>query len=253
MTNARAAKSAREKAPQMRAEAARAQARRKTTVIAVAVLALVVVIAGVFNFWRADQIRKEASANPPANITDNAFVLGDPSAPHKVLINVDFLCPYCGDFEERYAPALDQAVAEKKIQLAIQPIANLDYLSQGSEYPTRAAMASASVWNQGNAEVWKKFHDLLFANQPEENTTGLTNEQIVELVEQAGADAAAVAADLKEDRFKAWVRTTTEEASRAGRGRTPTVTLDGKILNLGQEADNLAFLDAIGVSTEDTP
>ena len=73
------------------------------------------------------------------------------------------------------------------------------------------------------------FHDALFANQPEENSAGLPDATLVDLAVTAGADRAAVEADITGNRYKGWVTTGTDAFVKAfPPGGTPTAAVNGK-------------------------
>jgi protein-disulfide isomerase len=64
----------------------------------------------------------------------------------------------------------------------VHSVSILDRLSDGSEYSTRAASASAWVADRA-PEQFSAFHESLFADQPEENTPGLSDEQIAQVAD----------------------------------------------------------------------
>ena len=99
--------------------------------------------------------------------------------------------------------------------------------SANNDYSTRALNAAAAVVDTAGPDAYQKFHDLLFANQPPEGGSGLTNDQLVEYAGQAGATGSAVQADILELTYGDWVKTVTDQASKDGVTGTPTVIVDG--------------------------
>ena len=88
---------------------------------------------------------------------------------------IDFMCPVCNQFEQLYGEAIDGLVDDGTITLNIHPISILDRASQGTEYSTRAANAMYCV-AAADADASVPFMQAMFANQPAEGSTGLTND-----------------------------------------------------------------------------
>jgi len=68
---------------------------------------------------------------------------------------------------------------------------------------------------------------LLYANQPEENTPGLTDDRLIALGRQAGGGA-GFASCVQSGRYAPWTAEVTDQASKDGLQGTPTVKVDGK-------------------------
>lgn len=244
MTNARTAKSAREKAAELRAEAAKAEARRRTVVITAAVAAVIAaVVAGVILVRVAanDQRTREAAATP-ANLYQGGILVGNTSAPVTVELYEDFLCPACKSFEDANATALDGWVADGTVKVIYRPVAILDRLSP-DEYPTRALNAAAVVVDTDPA-AFHDFHKALYADQPAENGPGLTDEKLIELAVAAGADRAAIEPAIKDVRFRSWTVSVTDEFSQKGFTGTPTVLVNGTQLKDFSAASFTAAVEA---------
>ena len=76
----------------------------------------------------------------------------------------DFLCPFCGEFEESSARPLTAGVEAGRVTVDYRPIAFLD---ASRRLLARAPTRSPSCSTPPAPDV-AKFHDLLFANQPDE-------------------------------------------------------------------------------------
>jgi protein-disulfide isomerase len=85
--------------------------------------------------------------------------------------------------------------------------------------------------------VAKQFHDLLFENQPAENSAGLPDSRLVQLAVQAGANRKDVQKGIDGLEFQQWVKNVTDQASRAGVNATPTVRINGKTVEATTTAD----------------
>lgn len=136
---------------------------------------------------------------------------------------VDYLCPICGQFEKTNGGYITSLLDNGGATVEIHPIAILDSKSQGTKYSTRAANAAACVANYSPNQYYD-FHNLLFANQPEENSTGLTDEQIIALTSQAKVKSAGkIQSCIRDQDFKAWVGNAT---ARAFNGPIPNSNVD---------------------------
>ena len=172
----------------------------------------------------------KAGQDPIPNTRDEAAGTID------IQMYVDYLCPYCGQFEATNGDYISSLLENGKTTVEIHPIAILDSLAQGSKYSTRATNAAACVANYSPNQFYD-FHNLLFANQPAENTAGLGDDQLIDLTTQAGVDDAdKISSCIKSQEFKKWVA---DSRARALNGPipnsnveqvkgTPTVIVNGK-------------------------
>lgn len=136
---------------------------------------------------------------------------------------VDYLCPICRQFEETNGAYITSLLENGGTTVEIHPIAILDRLSQGTKYSTRSANAAACVANYSPNNYYD-FHNALFANQPAENSTGLSDDELVALTADAKVDNAdKIASCIKGQDFKAWVGTST---ARALNGPIPNSNVD---------------------------
>lgn len=171
-----------------------------------------------------------AAAQPavvtPAIATANgALLLGQATAPVKVEIYLDYLCPYCGRFERANSGELDRMVADGTVRLELYPLSFLDKMSNESRYSTRAANAVATVADRAAGKVLA-FSNALFANQPAEGSAGLSDEQIAKLASGAGVPPDVVTR-FTEGIFEPWVAASTSAVFKSGVTGTPTVKING--------------------------
>lgn len=179
-----------------------------------------------------------STSDAPANSTPDHGLLagaGDPAAPVTVEVYVDYMCPVCGQFEEINGAGLAALRDDGSVRVVVHPVAILDRYSQGSRYSTRAAASAAFVADRA-PDTFQDFHAGLLAGQPEEGTTGLSDEQIADVARAAGvpADVVAEIADGGASQLAGWVAaatgTATGDPALAGpRGfGTPTIVIDGE-------------------------
>jgi protein-disulfide isomerase len=134
-----------------------------------------------------------------ASFDDGYLVIG--SGPQVVDIYLDPLCPFCKKFEQLTGPFLVDEVSAGNATLRIHPVALLNRLSAGTEYSTRAAAALTSV-AVTDPDHLTAFLQALYENQPLENTTGLTDDQLSDLARATGTELGSVA-DLAA--YQGWV------------------------------------------------
>jgi len=159
----------------------------------------------------------KAGDAPIANKTDTSKGVLD------IQMYVDYLCPICGQFEKTSGGYIASLIDNGGATVEIHPIAILDRLSQGTKYSTRAVNAAACVADYSPNQFYD-FHNLLFAKQPAENSTGLTDDQMIELSTQAKVKSAdKVASCIRGQDFKAWVGNST---ARALNGPIPNSNVD---------------------------
>lgn len=152
-----------------------------------------------------------------------------------IVVYLDYLCPYCGQFETTNGAQIESLVASGAATLEVHPLSILDRLSSGSEYSTRAANAASCVANS-DPDSFLAVNTALFANQPAENTTGLTDEELIGLVSSAGATGDDIASCITDGAYSGWVADATDRAldgplpnsEVASVEGTPTVLVNGE-------------------------
>lgn len=173
-----------------------------------------------------------------ATATDVGVAIGTPDAPHAVVIYEDFLCPYCQQLEESTRDQLAALALAGKVYVEYRPF---DLLSRLGDYPIRATSAFAVVLEESGPDVAKRFHDLLYENQPSESEPDtVTNDDLVDLAVQAGATEADVRPGIESVAQRAWVTRATDAAMAAGVQGTPWVLLDGNQFQDGSTVPELA-------------
>jgi protein-disulfide isomerase len=160
----------------------------------------------------------------PAHATPSGDGIVVGSGPVVIDIYIDFLCPFCRQFEERSGSLLARWAEQGVTTLAYHPLGFLDSLSMPGGYSTRAASASACASDVG---MFVPYKDALFANQPPEGGPGLDDEELVALGRAAGIDDPRFADGVFSGTYQPWVRFVTELAAERGVGGTPTVLVAG--------------------------
>lgn len=220
--------------------AAAAQQRRARANIAAVVAVVLVLGVGAYFFQRSQESGPIDA--PAAGASEYGVTVGDPEAPHQVIVYEDFLCPFCGEFEKVSGERLAAAAAAGKVYVEYRPFVLLSRFGDYSERATNAFVLDAS-----GPVVAKKFHDLLYADQPSEEGPFPDDDWLVEKAVAAGAEEDAVRPGIEDLSQSAWVKAATQEAEDSGIAGTPTVLLDGEQQG-GSTVDDVAdaVLERVG-------
>lgn len=138
--------------------------------------------------------------------------------PIDVTIYVDYMCPACGAFEQTYGTMLENYIGSGDITMSVFPLNFLDATSMGTKYSTRAANLVSCVVEQQPDFAFALHNRLLSAGvQPTEGTSALTDDQLVEQAELAGATAdTELRQCVKDQRFADFVSGNTKKATDTG-------------------------------------
>lgn len=212
--------------------------RRRQILTGVGVLLVIALVVGagfLINSLRDDT--KKTAAGIPGPGSEYGLTIGPTTAPHQVVVYEDFLCPICGEFEKTGHEELAQLAADGKVQVEYRPFI---LLSRLGPYSSRSTRIWSLVQQQDGDDVAKKFHDLLFANQPSEEGPFPSNDDLVKLAGQAGADTTKLQDAIENGDGVDWPVAATKSAEKLGVDSTPTVILDGKPFTTGRNASELA-------------
>lgn len=206
-----------------------AERRRRVTMWTTVAVVVVLVAAGLIG-WAVLSRQDKATASkltvPPGTVDGGtAWAFG--SGPVKVDIYEDFLCPICDNFEKATGPTVKQLVTQKKITVQYHTVSILDRSSNGTKYSTRAAGAAAAAAIDGK---FLEYHDALYANQPEEGSNGLDNAKLIDLGKSVGLTSDAFVNAVNKETYDPWVATVTDQFAQRGYTGTPTIVVNGKVL-----------------------
>ncbi len=158
--------------------------------------------------------------------TESGLVAGG-DGPVTVEVYIDFMCPPCSDLDDELSSTVDQLLTDRKIKLIWHPVAYLDRYSEGTEFSTRAASAARCAAEAGGL---KEFGEEMLINQPEENTIGLTDDEIVGIGRDVGITDSRFAQCVRDHKYKSWVGHINQEADNRGIDSVPAVFVNGKRL-----------------------
>ncbi len=197
---------------------------------AIAAVLTLILLAG-YAVQSARDTTGETGAVPSGVVDGYAVPRGQESAPVTVTIYEDFMCPFCGDFEQASEPLLKQYVDSGDVQVHYRVLSFLDRASNGTDYSTRAMNALGAVMDTAGTDAAVEFHNRLFEHQPEEGTDGLSDDELVDLAVESGAEESAVRGPIEDRAFEQWVVNATDAANKEGVSSTPTVQVNGETLD----------------------
>ncbi|WP_372736856.1 DsbA family protein [Nocardioides sp.] len=237
-----------ERAAALMREQKRRERRRQIITIAGVVTTMVLLVAGGFliQSLRDDAGQPLTEGGTPSGTTDTyAVVVGEADAPTTITIYEDFQCPVCGVFEEAVGERLHAAIEAGEVKVEYRMVSFLDRAST-NEYSSRALNAAAVVLDASGIDPFVAFHALLFENQPEEGGPGLSDDELISLAVEAGADEDAIRQGIEDKVFEQWVLNTQDEMSKNDVNGTPTVFINGESAGTALQDSIDATLDALG-------
>ena len=228
-------------------------------ILAVAAIVAGVVLTGIAN--------ETGQSETPTNLTaQNGILIGaggvaivdgktpapvvTPAAttkPVHIVTYVDYQCPYCAHFENANLKQIKGWLDSGFAILEVRPISFLDGRGSPNTYSSRAANAALAVAKYAPNKFFA-FNELLFQNQPEENTKGPENDKLIEMAASVGVHGAAFENAVKNKDFGKWITSVTSKAlGNPVADSNPTVNLDGTPLVL---VNGQSFTGAIDNAAE---
>jgi len=149
-------------------------------------------------------------------------VLGDPNAPVEVVDFSDFQCPHCRTFAvEAEQQLIEEYVRTGKVRLVYKHFIVIPNSEQ-------AANASECASEQG--KFWE-YHDYLFERQ--ETDRPFTSDKLKRYARDLGLDTKAFDACVDKEQYMDRVYQDTNEGRRLGVRGTPTIFVNGKLVEQG--------------------
>ncbi|WP_022886087.1 DsbA family protein [Glaciibacter superstes] len=160
-------------------------------------------------------------ATPIASEPDESGTVAD------IRVYVDYLCPFCGQFEQTNSEQIAQWVESGAATVEIHPISILTSKSAGTQYSLRAANAAACVANYSPDDFYA-FNAAMFEDMPEEGSSGRTTDEIKTIVKSSGVTGLSSVNECIDDtKFKSWVLASTDRALAGPLPNTELPAVDG--------------------------
>ncbi|MFJ7909502.1 DsbA family protein [Kitasatospora sp. NPDC096204] len=242
MSNARKADkktSATDRMRAARAQAERSDRIRRRVVVGGASAAVLALAAGVAFAVGGSSGSGSNAANGPLVVPANAsgaggtvITYGKADAPHTLEVYEDFRCPFCEQLETTTGKAIQQLADEGTYKVEYHLATFLDNNLGGKGSRTALAAAGAAL-NEG-VDKFKAFHDVLYANQPDERSDAFGDvNHILDLAGQVpGLKTDAFVKAVTDRTYAPWAAKVNEEFNKSDVTGTPTVKLDGRKLDV---------------------
>lgn len=250
-------KNRRDRAAAARDAANADEKRRERLVRIIGAVTVLVVVAGIIGIAIAAKNSSstnaaalpsaDASAASPTGVlpADDAHAYGVPygtaakGAP-VLAIWEDFQCPACDAVEKANGTGIEALAESGKVQLVWRPTTFLDR-NLGNDASTRAAAAWGCAIDAGKA---KEYHNVVFANQPEKEGAGYTDEQLLQFAKDAGitgADLDTFTTCVSNKTYLGWAANSTQVFYDSNVQGTPYATLNGVEVPVQTLADKAAL------------
>lgn len=195
--------------------------QRRTIILIGVVAVLAVALVGVLVLL--DQGTSQSQADSGTVSLDKSY--GAEDAPVVVVEYSDFQCPYCRQFAEGPARQLKEDYADQgQVRFVYRHFAFI-----GPE-STWAAEASECANEQGR--FWD-YHDKIFAEQAGENRGTFSKENLKRFAAELGLDTAQFDECFDSGRYESRVRDEASEAQRRRINSTPSILVNGQLIQNG--------------------
>jgi protein-disulfide isomerase len=247
---------ARQKAAQARVAEEAAQKRRQRIInISIGAGLVVVVLAIVGGAYLTRSATVEATqASDDAALPAGVLPTGDeyqygvplsnPEGKPTLAIWEDFQCPACGQFESVFGPTIEEIAANGDARVIWRSTSFLD-----AQFPGENSQRAAAAWGCAiDAGKSKEYHDVVFANQPQQEGEGWTQEQLTAFGDQAGItgdDKATFDQCVADKTYMSWAANGTVTMVSSGVGGTPSLFLDGEELEVADLGDPAGLKKAV--------
>jgi protein-disulfide isomerase len=221
----------------------------------VVIVAIIAVVAGVI--WaqssQQDDITGGGNALPPGvsalgegfpAFTDVTPAAGAPT----VDVFLDYQCPACASFEGALGPTMTGLAQEGKMKL-VYHVKNFldDNLKNDS-----STLAGNAAFCAADAGKFEEYHEQVFPNQPAREGDGFTDAQLKGLAENVGITGEALTtwqSCLDAGKYSDYVNSVEAQSFEDGVRGTPTVRINGEIVDLGSIGSPELFTQAVENAT----
>lgn len=250
---------ARQRAAQLRLEQQRRARRNRLYAIYGSVVAVIVVAVGIAFAVQAANGPKTPTAVPVGAVADTtggvsaangmAIPLGNSDAKVKLSVYEDARCSACKSYETTYTAAYNKLVQDGTLQLLIHPVTLIDANTNGSG-SLHAGNAFACAQDAGHFQA---YHDVIYANQPNENTDSFASDAtLISLAKQVqGLDSKTFESCVNTHKYFDWVKQNYADLNKITNNSpsTPTIYANGKAYTLPSgstvQAAQAAFIASI--------
>jgi protein-disulfide isomerase len=200
-------------------------ARKSSGLPTIALIAAVVVVALIVVAALVVLDRNAGSSQPQAGMAPLERSYGAADAPVVVVEYADFQCPYCRQFAMGAEQQLRKDYADKgKVRFVFRHFPFIGEESLWAAEASECANAQGRFWD---------YHDKLFAEQGGENQGAFSRDNLKRFASELGLDTAQFNACLDSGQYKSQVQDEFNEARRLRIDSTPTILVDGHVVQNG--------------------
>lgn len=224
--------------------------RRRRALIQAAVIGGVLIVAAVIVIVSIVASRPAPVTTPVgtarvtvSNVSDVPFEIGDDrvrlgfaDAPVTVAVYEDFSCSHCQDFEAEAGGAMEDLIASGDIVLEVHPMKIV------TDFGIRAGGAAACVAVDA-PEQWLEARSALFAVH-DASTDGWRAQDFAAFLSEQGLADESVVTCIDAGRYDSWISANTTAAAEQGVRSTPTVMIDGEVVDVRTAAQLRAAVEA---------
>ncbi|WP_030850796.1 thioredoxin domain-containing protein [Streptomyces griseus] len=239
-------RSARERLARQREQEKGREKRRRTLIVASAVVG-VLALAAVVGLIAANVSKDggEDTASGPAIAPSGAsgedaltLPVGAADAPSTLTIWEDFRCPVCAQFENALRDTVSELVNDGQVRVEYHLATIIDG-NLGGSGSLRAANAAACAQDAGK---FAPYHDVLFSNQPTEPDDAYgKNSRLIELAGKVqGLDTPEFRSCVEDGDHDSWVKKSDTAFRKGGFQGTPTVLLNGESVFPSKDGEQIS-------------
>ncbi|WP_442814158.1 DsbA family protein [Streptomyces sp. NBC_00151] len=184
-------------------------------------MATVLMLTGCGHRWAENKPAFESAEKLPEKLAKDGttILVGDPDAKVTVHLYEDPRCPVCEEFETTGgSPRLREATLDRRTITEYTLASFLDDRLGGSG-SKKAVNALRAALEEGK---FVEYHEVLYANQPEESVDGYTDARLLELAGQVeGLRGPKFNAAVKSMKYRSFVTASEKAYERAGGAKDP--------------------------------
>ncbi|KAB7757937.1 DsbA family protein [Mycolicibacterium mucogenicum] len=230
--------------------------RKRDWVVKGGLTALVIIFAVVLVAYivmngkpKADPHKVQAVQIAASNVVTNPGTK-DPKV--TLTIYEDFLCPVCGVFEKTYGPTIAKLIDNGDIAVDYN-IVSIIGRGDPKSYSTRAGAMAYCVADEDKA-AFRRFHEALYKNQPEETAASFPdNAKLLEYARQSGVAVGPndpLSKCVENGVYTEMVNNMARNAEIQG---TPTIKINGTETSLVPNGDPNSLIEKIKAIAPDLP
>jgi len=215
-------------------EKRRQQQRQQRMVIVLVVAGVALIIAAALAYPSIrnslQPVGEITPITPQARPMADGTAMGDPNAPVRIDVYVDFQCPACRGYSEQIEhQVVDSYVATGQVYYVFR---HFPFLDDGVPTQESDQAANASMCASEQGRFWD-YHDILFANWDGENQGTFSDNRLVAFAESLGLDMDAFNACFGENRYQDVIEADLAAGRRDNVQGTPSVFVDGQLITPG--------------------